>query len=141
MLSQAVDAAGQLRATRPATELLMLTMSATWRGTGSAAACCGSALLRKQVKKAEDVELDHGLPLRQRSVHRWAKEHHAGIVDECVETAELGDRVLDRLGGLFLLGDAALDDQCCSTCATDLVGERLQPVLAPGGQGYRCSSC
>ncbi len=39
---------------------------------------------------------DHALPLRQRSVHRWAEEHHAGILDECVEMAELGDRVLDR---------------------------------------------
>ncbi len=95
----------------------------------------------RAVKKAEDVEFDHALPFRQRSVHRWAEEHHAGIVDEGVETAELGDRVLDSLGRLFLFRGVALDDQHCSTRITDLVGERLQPVLAPGCQSYRCSSC
>jgi hypothetical protein len=58
------------------------------RTVGGGAEQVGCCRVRA-VEKAEDVELDHSLPLRQRSVRRWTEEHHAGIVDECIETAEL----------------------------------------------------
>jgi hypothetical protein len=31
----------------------------------------------RAVQKPEDVELDHELPLRQRSTGRWTEEHNA----------------------------------------------------------------
>jgi hypothetical protein len=48
----------------------------------------------RAVEQAQHVELHHLLPLRQRRAGHRAEQHHAGVVDERVKTAQLGDRVV-----------------------------------------------
>ena len=70
------------------------------------------------------VELDHPLPLRQGRADRRAEQHHAGVVDERVEAAQLGDRPLDGVGRLLLVGDVGLQHQRRAALVADARGER-----------------
>jgi hypothetical protein len=49
--------------------------------------------------------------------HR-AVQHHAGIVDERVQTPQLGDRTRNCAGRLLLVSDVALQHQCGAAIAT-----------------------
>jgi hypothetical protein len=58
----------------------------------------------RAVEQAEHVELYHRLPFGQRRSDYGAQQHHAGVVDEGVEAAQLSDCALDGLGCLLLVG-------------------------------------
>lgn len=51
----------------------------------------------RAVHQAEDVELDHPLPLLDGSVLDGSEQHDAGVVDQGVQPTELGDGALDRV--------------------------------------------
>ena len=82
------------------------------------------------VQQALEVERDHPVPLLDRGVDDRAEQHHAGVVDDDVEPAELARGALDGGDGLVPVGDVGLDRE-----AADLRGEPVQPVLAPRGDG------
>jgi len=112
-------------------------MSATRRGPSSAARSRWGRASCAQYSRPEHVELDHLLPLLQRRADRLAEQHHAGVVDERVEPAELGHRALNGTGRLLLVGDVALQHQRGAAPVADAGRERLHPVLAPCRQCHR----
>ena len=61
------------------------------------------------VEEPEAVDLDHPPPLARVGALERAEQHHAGVVDQAVEPAELGVRGLDQRPGLLLVGDVGLD--------------------------------
>ena len=81
------------------------------------------------VEQALEVERDHPVPLLDRRVDDRAEQHHAGVVDDDVEPAELGDGALDGGDRLVAVGDVGLDRE-----PAELAGERVEPVLAPRGE-------
>jgi hypothetical protein len=91
----------------------------------------------RAVEQAQHVELHHLLPLRQGRADHRTEQHHAGVVDERVKTAQFGDRALHRAGRLLLVGDVALQHQRGAALVPDVAGERFQPVPAPGRQRHR----
>ena len=128
-----------LRAKRPATELI-LTMSATCRGSSSAAwSRWGSAACA--VEKAEDVELDHLFPLGERGVDDRAEQHHAGVVDQRVQTPELTDGPCDGRGGLVLVGDIALQYQCRASATANFARDRFESVFAAAPASATAAPC
>ena len=62
------------------------------------------------VEDAVDVDVDHPLPVVERLVGRLVEQHHAGVVDDRVEPAQLVDGAPDRAGRLLAVGDVGLDD-------------------------------
>ena len=89
------------------------------------------------VEEAFDVEVDHPLPLLDRRLERRAEQHHAGVVDDGVEAAELGDGALDQGLGGGAVGDVGLDRERLAAGVVDLPGQALQPVDAAGRDGDR----
>ena len=61
------------------------------------------------VEEAEAVDLDHRPPLARVGALERAEQHHAGVVDQAVEAAELGVRGLDEVLRLLLVADVGLD--------------------------------
>ena len=82
------------------------------------------------VEQALEVERDHPVPLLDRGVDDRAEQHHPGVVDHDVESAELLRGALDGRDRLLAIGDVGLDRE-----AADLRGQRVEPVLAPRGDG------
>ncbi len=93
----------------------------------------------RAVLEAEQVELDHPPPLLDRRVDDRAEQHHPGVVDQDVETAELADGAIDRSVRLFLVGHVGLEDEGLrlASLGPDPLGQRLEPILAPGGDRHR----
>ena len=77
------------------------------------------------VEDAVDVDVDHPLPVVERLVGRLVEQHHACVVDDRVEPAQLVDGPADRAGRLLAVGDVGLDDQ-----RVDLRPQGVEPVLA-----------
>ena len=90
----------------------------------------------RAVEQAKHVELHHPLPLLQRRAGRRAEQHHPGVVDERVETAQFGHGLLNRRGRLLLVGDVGLQHQRGAALLADARGQRFQPVLPPRGQRH-----
>jgi acetyl-CoA carboxylase carboxyltransferase component len=90
----------------------------------------------RAVEQAEHVELHHLLPLRQGRAGHRAEEHYPGVVDECVQAAQFGDRPLHGADCLPLVGDVTLQYQRRTALIPDVGGHRLQPVPAPGRQRH-----
>ena len=79
-------------------------MSATERGSLSAAPSrCGKRGVRA-VEQPEQVEVDHALPLLERRIDDRPEEHDAGVVDQRVQAAQLrhrgGDGALASAGSV-----------------------------------------
>src|SRR4051794_5297875 len=91
----------------------------------------------RAVQKPEDVDLDHRAPLVGRRVDDRAEQHHAGVVDEDVEAAELGVGALDEGARLCLVGDVGRDGERAAAGAVDLLRERFDAIGAAGGGGRR----
>jgi hypothetical protein len=70
-------------------------------------------------------------------VHRRAKQHHAGVVDDGVEAVEALDRLLHGGDRLLLVRDVGLDDEGVAAVGRDGPGELVEPVLAPGDERHR----
>ncbi len=83
------------------------------------------------VEQAENVELDHPLPFRQRRVDNGAEQHDAGIVDQRVQAAKLSHAALYRACRLLLVGDIGLDHQRCPAGLANVCGQRFQPIGSP----------
>ena len=81
----------------------------------------------RAVQQALDVDLDHAIPLVERSVLDRAEEHHARVVDERVEAAELLDGLRDRALGLRRVSDVGLDHE---RAVADPPGHLTKPVAA-----------
>ena len=88
------------------------------------------------VQQALEVERDHAIPLLDRGVHDLAEQHHAGVVDDDVESSELLRGALDGGDRLLALGDVDLDGE-----AADLRRQRIQTVLAARGDRHRRPLC
>ena len=61
---------------------------------------------------------DRNPALAGANVGHRAVQHHAGIVDERVQTPQLGDRTRNCAGRLLLVSDVALQHQCGAAIAT-----------------------
>ncbi len=85
------------------------------------------------VEEAEQVDLDHLLPFVDRGVDHGAEQHHAGVVDQDVEPAQLGGDPRHRGPGLLALADVGLDLQRPAARRLDLSRQGLQPV-GPAGE-------
>src|SRR4051794_5130740 len=81
--------------------------------------------------RAEQVDLDHAPLFLALLGGKRRQQHHAGVVDQDVGSAEL---VLDALGGGYervAVGDVSLDGD---RTVAELVGERMDAVGAAGQQ-------
>jgi hypothetical protein len=67
------------------------------------------------------------------------EQHHAGVVDEDVEAAELRVGGADEAPGRLLVGNVDLDRQRAAAVRLDPPGERVDPVLAPGAERDRAA--
>jgi hypothetical protein len=56
------------------------------------------------VEHPAHVDVHHLLPFADGSAERRAEQHHPGVVDQGVEPAQFGDRLLDRRGRLRRAG-------------------------------------
>ena len=63
----------------------------------------------RAVQEAEAVDVDHPPPLVGVGALDGPEQHHAGVVDEGVEAAELLARALDERPRAGLVGDVGLD--------------------------------
>ena len=88
----------------------------------------------RAVEQAEAVDVDHLAPLLGRRAGDGAEQHHAGVVDQPVEAAELLVRLLDEGVRLGLVADVGLDRDRLAAGAVDLLGQRVDAVRAAGGQ-------
>ena len=77
----------------------------------------------RAVEQTKHVDLHHPLPLLQRRAGRRAEQHHPGVVDERVETAQFGHGLLNRRGGLLLVSDVGLQHQRGTALLTDARGQ------------------
>jgi hypothetical protein len=114
----------------------MFTMSATWRGAILGGPQQVGQCRVRTVQQAEHVELNHLLPLRQWRADRLAEQHHTGVVDERVQTAQLRDRAPNDIGRLLLVSDVGLQHQRGTALVADACGERLQSVPASRRQRH-----
>ena len=80
------------------------------------------------VEEAEQVDVDHPLPLLDVGAHDRAEQHHAGVVDEDVEAAEPRVDLLDEPLGLLPVGDVGLERDRAAALALDPLDQRLEPV-------------
>jgi len=107
--------------------------------TRSAAASGGVAGGREQVRERrlgaveqpEDVDLDHPLPLLDGRALDRPEQHHARVVDEDVEPAELVDGPLHGRLRLLALRDVGLDHERGAARVAQLRGQRVEALLAP----------
>lgn len=90
----------------------------------------------RAVHQPEDVDLDHPLPLLDRSLLHRAEQHHSGVVHEYVEVTELLDGLLDAGSGRGLIGHVGLEHQRAAPVGLDTAGEVLEPVLAAGDERH-----
>jgi hypothetical protein len=88
----------------------------------------------RDVQQALEVERDHPIPLLDRGVDDRPEQHHAGVVDHDVQSAELFRGALDGRDRLLAIGDVGLERE-----AADLGGERIETVLATRDEGDRRS--
>ena len=65
------------------------------------------------------------------------EQHHAGVVDDRVQPAELAHGLGHEADRLLLIGHVALDHERAAAGLADLVGQRVQAVLAPRGDRHR----
>jgi hypothetical protein len=70
--------------------------------------------------------------LVDRGVEDRAQQHHAGVVDDDVDAAELARGALDGRLRLLAVGDVGLDRQ-----PADVGGQRVEAVLAPRDPRHR----
>ena len=84
----------------------------------------------RAVQKTLHVDRDHPVPLLERRVDRRAEQHHAGVVDQRVEAAELGDRPLHQDLGLLLRGHVGLDRERLAATVGDRCGQLIEPIRA-----------
>ena len=82
------------------------------------------------VEQALEVQRDHPVPLLDRRVDDVPEQHHARVVDDDVEPPEFTDRPLDGADRLLAIGHVGLDRE-----TADVGRQRVQPVLAAGGEG------
>lgn len=87
------------------------------------------------VEETLDVEVDHPLPFLDVGIEGRAEQHQAGVVDDGVEAAELGDRALDQGLGGGAVGDVGLDRERLAAGVVDFLDQFLQSVVATGGDG------
>ena len=85
------------------------------------------------VEQALQVEVDHPLPFLGGRVLDRPQEHHAGVVDDDVEPAQLVDRAVDGGDRLLLLGDVGLDRERGVPRSADLGRQALEPLEPAGG--------
>ena len=91
----------------------------------------------RAVEEAEDVDLDHPAPvLGVRALDR-PEQHHARVVHEDVEAAELGLRLPDERVRLLLVGHVELAHQRPAAVRLDPSPELLQPVHPPRAERDR----
>jgi hypothetical protein len=86
----------------------------------------------RDVQQPLEVERDHAIPLLHWSIDDLAEQHHPGVVDDDVEPPELLRGALHRPDRLLAIGDVGLDGE-----AADLRAQRVQTLLAAGGDGDR----
>ncbi len=89
------------------------------------------------VQEPEDVQLDHLLPLGQWRIDNGAEQHHTGVVDQRVETAELADRAGDGIRRLAFVGDVALQHQCRAARRADRGRDLFEAVLSARHECHR----
>ena len=63
----------------------------------------------RAVEESQHVYADHAAPVVQRGVGHRPEQHHAGVVDEDVEAAELLLDPADELACLTLVGHVQLE--------------------------------
>ena len=85
----------------------------------------------RAVDEAEDVDVDHRAPVVALLGEQRPEQHHAGVVDEDVEAAQLVLRALDERARLLLLADVRLDRE---RAVTDLLDKRVEAILAAGAE-------
>src|SRR5690606_31393145 len=78
------------------------------------------------VQHAADVHVDHPVPFVQLEGVQAGQRHHAGIVDDHVDPAELLAGVVDEGLGALAAGDVQPAEQCRTARLVDLSGECLQ---------------
>jgi len=88
----------------------------------------------RAVEDAEDVRVEHPAPLVRRRVLDRAQQHHASVVDEHVEAAELFVGAAHERIGLGLVADVGLDGERGSAGRADALGERVDAVGAARGE-------
>src|SRR6185437_6258182 len=67
----------------------------------------------------------------------WTEQHHAGIVYERVEPAQLRYRALDGGLRLALLRHIGLDNERADAVPTDFLSQLIEPFLTPRGERHR----
>jgi small subunit ribosomal protein S12 len=90
----------------------------------------------RDVEERVHVERDHPVPLLRRRADHRAEQHHARVVDERVEPAELGDGPLHRVDRLLLVGHVDLERDRPAAVGLDRRDQRVEPVPAPRGDRH-----
>jgi len=77
----------------------------------------------------------------QRGTDDRAEQHHAGVVDERVQAAHLGDRPLDGVSRLAFVGHVGLDGESSASPLADGGGDLFEPILPSGGERHGRALC
>ena len=89
-------------------------------------------LLDAEISGSE-VRLQHGVPVGAFHPHDELVAGDAGIVDQDVDLAELGDGRLDRGFNLLFVADIEGEGGCFAVCGGDLIHQLIQLVLIARG--------
>jgi hypothetical protein len=90
----------------------------------------------RAVQEPEAVDVDHLPPLVGIGAFDRAEQHHAGVVDEAVQAAQLLACALDERARAGLVGDVRLDRDSLASVVADPRRERLDPVRAAGAESH-----
>jgi len=91
------------------------------------------------VEQALQVDRDHPVPVVGGRVEDRPEQHHAGVVDQDVQSPELGHGSLDGGLGLPWVGDVGRDGQRGAAGPLDVVDDGRETVLAARYERDRCA--
>ena len=83
------------------------------------------------VEQTPNIHVDHLIPLVDQERIQPRQGHHARVVDEHVDSAELADRTVDQSGDVVARGHVDRARNGRSAVRVDLPGDVVEPISPP----------
>ena len=90
----------------------------------------------RAVEQPENVDAHHPLPLLDWRIDNRSEQHHARVVDQCVEASKLGDCLLHRPIRFGLIGDVGGDHRRRGAVRPKPLGQVLESIRTARDQGH-----
>jgi len=90
----------------------------------------------RSIEQPEHVDVDHAPPVLRIGAHDGAEQHHAGVVDQDVESAPLRLRLFHHSVGLHLVRDVGRDGQHRAAASLNARGQFFKAIGPSRGHGH-----